>query len=45
MYVPDNYDSFDDYEARQARAEKRKKRYRNEDIELDDIPLYEEEED
>jgi hypothetical protein len=41
--IPDNYDAFDAHEARQARAEIREKRYRNEDIEPDDIPFYEEE--
>lgn len=45
MYVPDNYVAFDAHEARQARSERREKRYRNEDIEPDDIPFYEEEED
>jgi hypothetical protein len=43
MYVPDNYDAWKANEARQARAEIREKRYRNEDIEPDDIPFYEEE--
>lgn len=45
MSIPDNYGAFDAYEAENDRQERRRKRLElEEDMELEELPFYEEDE-